>query len=168
MDNEEKKLTPYEADMLETVRARLCEDDDRNEDDRRLNPLDVALAFAKQQAKNGNSGPLHKLLNGVLSKHFVRGDIFGPRGFTAVPYRPKILVNGKLVVLRVRRRSASNPFVEMAQSQEEQADIIRRIRQILKEETGTKRVNAALLHKIAANVLNCEPGDISKIVHRNL
>jgi hypothetical protein len=143
-----------DEELLTLVRSRLYDDGD---DDRLHNwlatqsptpPEVVAYRLAKHQARDGNLEQLRKILTELTGDKDIAD-------FIAQPPWPK----------HARQDYARQKPFERLESRV-QGDTVRRIREIIKEETGKARVEAELVVEIAAKVLECSQDEIREIIKR--
>jgi hypothetical protein len=148
----------YHSELLAYVRERLHDDQAESDNDDRLDkwlatasPADIArwqinsnYEPAKQRARNGDFEPSLKIL---------------------AAFDPDLadLITGK----RQKRRRRQPQILKAIEYWEkrDRANTISRIRELIKEKIN-KAPSHDLVKDIAAEVLNCDPEIIAKIIHR--
>ncbi len=107
--------------------------------------------IAKQQARNGNLEPLRKILADLTGDPDIAD-------FIAQPSPPSWPKHKRKDYARYK------PFLEHAKRA--QGDTIRRIREIIQEQTGKSYGIGELVIEIAAKVLKCEPEEVRELIKR--
>ena len=103
---------------------------------------------AKQRARDGDPGPLRKILIDLTGDPKIAD-------FIAQPPWPKH---------KRKNYTHSMPFIQLGR--EVQGDKIQHVREILKVETGKKRVPQGLVAEVAARILKLSPDQIREIIKR--
>ena len=138
------------AELLALVRYRLYEDDDRSYLQKGVAPGYVYI-IAKERARNGNLEPLQKILADLTGDPDIAE-------FIAQPSRPPWPKHKRKDYARYK------PFLEHAKRA--QGDMVRRIREIIQEQTGKSYGIGELVIEIAAKVLECEPEEVRELIKR--
>jgi hypothetical protein len=151
-------------ELLALVYFRLHDgdvDDDRMQDWHTAHPASPEVAArnlkrfhysnAKDLARRGNVEPLRKILTQLTGDPDIANFITAP----PAPPRPKYA-----------RKDASNPFYNKHAERQQQAETLRRIRQIIQQEMGTTRNTSALVIDITRKVTGWSRDEILELMKR--